>query len=167
MGKHKKAEMGKDISEWDPTEAKNFEELTSMFGTLYYTMLTLAEIVTGGADWDRAVRPLIQEISVGTGVFLIVFISFVMLAILNVITGVVIDTAQGHVRQEELMLMADKICSTFDIHDSHSSRREIQLEEFENKLDTPAMKDYFEFLGIDAAQARLVFDLVDEDDRGI
>merc|ERR1719464_2338109 len=68
------------------------EVLHLFYGSVSKATLTLFAVVFGGVDWFQAAEPLMNISPVFT-CFFIVYISFMVLGVLNVFTGFFIDLA--------------------------------------------------------------------------
>merc|ERR1712039_173338 len=71
----------------------HFNLLDQYFGTLDRSILTIFQSISGGYDWSEPVEPLIQHVSPWMGVVYSLFVAFVLLALMNVITGVFVEQA--------------------------------------------------------------------------
>merc|ERR1740121_2321692 len=69
------------------------EMLQYFFGSLGRTVLSLWQAMSGGADWDNMVGPMIIEVDPFLGVAFAAYIAFAILALMNVVTGVFVQTA--------------------------------------------------------------------------
>eukprot|EP00928_Gymnodinium_smaydae_P076260 TRINITY_DN59251_c0_g1_i1.p1 TRINITY_DN59251_c0_g1~~TRINITY_DN59251_c0_g1_i1.p1 ORF type:complete len:584 (+),score=120.08 TRINITY_DN59251_c0_g1_i1:76-1827(+) len=147
----------------DPTE------LSYYFGNLGRTMLTLFEVIVGGADWDILITLLIRERGVMmSGLFFCFYIAFALFVMLNVVTGVFVDTAMIVAKEEADLQLASNLCRLFFSQDEgeSNSNRDLSWEEFENKLKSPTLLTYFESIGVNVSAADELFRLYDEDGNG-
>lgn len=88
----------------DRTPADVESQLRTHFGRLGSTVFVLFESILGGVDWKDLVDPLFH-ISVALPLFFALYIAFVVLVLLNLVTGVFVETAQrkrDHDTQDEL-----------------------------------------------------------------
>jgi len=104
-------------------------ELRGHFGRLGSTVFVLFESILGGVDWKDLVDPLFH-ISVALPLLFVLYIAFVVLVLLNLVTGVFVETAQrkrDHDTQDELQqklkqalrkagLRLDALISPFEFH---------------------------------------------------
>merc|ERR1712032_1185303 len=67
-------------------------ELESMFGSVGGSILTLFRASTGGDDWGLAYEAIGRTGLLGSAVYLI-FIAFVQFALINIITGIFVESA--------------------------------------------------------------------------
>lgn len=55
--------------------------------------MALFQTITGGLEWRELVTPLMRHISPGLGVVFVLYVTFTSLALMNVVTGVFVETA--------------------------------------------------------------------------
>lgn len=157
----------------NPTEVQ--EMLFHFWGTLPRSMLTLFQCITGGIDWDHAIRPLGDVHPMWTVLFL-AYVSFSIFAMLNVVTGVfcqgAIESAQ-HDRdmmvQQMLLnkeLFVEKLRAQFaTMFESidQSSAGEITLEMFSTHISDSTVQAYFALLDLEPSDAWTLFKLLEGD----
>mmetsp|Transcript_33816 Transcript_33816/g.95063 ORF Transcript_33816/g.95063 Transcript_33816/m.95063 type:complete len:570 (+) Transcript_33816:171-1880(+) len=68
------------------------EDLLSMYGSVQQSMLTLYQATTGGEDWSVSFDTISSTGWVASVVYLM-FVSFMHIALVNIITGIFVDTA--------------------------------------------------------------------------
>jgi hypothetical protein len=76
-------DTGGDHEDWD-----------GLFGTFSESALTLCKVSTGGADWGDVLEPISETGILGVFIYLI-FISFVQFALVNIITGIFVESAMA------------------------------------------------------------------------
>jgi hypothetical protein len=78
----------------DTSEAAETQraELLSMYGSVQQSMLTLYKATTGGDDWSLSYTAISSTGWVASMVYLL-FVAFMQIAIVNIITGIFVDTA--------------------------------------------------------------------------
>eukprot|EP00747_Dinoflagellata_sp_TGD_P081664 gnl/TRDRNA2_/TRDRNA2_161404_c1_seq1.p1 gnl/TRDRNA2_/TRDRNA2_161404_c1~~gnl/TRDRNA2_/TRDRNA2_161404_c1_seq1.p1 ORF type:complete len:409 (+),score=82.07 gnl/TRDRNA2_/TRDRNA2_161404_c1_seq1:488-1714(+) len=148
-----------------PGAFEGFDELAYWWGSFRRSLLSLYEAILGGADWDDIVFPLIKDISPLLGLLFLLYISFTMLAMMNVITGIFVESALESAQRDKdadfSMVARDLFLSADRDGDGSVSWEEFLLimanEEFTNALD---------LLGIDPGDAQLLFKLLDNDNSG-
>merc|ERR1719440_799985 len=67
-------------------------KLVKHYGSVWKSMMSLYQASTGGADWWTLAEPLEDVGRIYHGLFLF-FIGFVILALLNILTGLFVDRA--------------------------------------------------------------------------
>lgn len=158
----------------DPKNPPLPEEAIKYFSSLSQTMLSLFMSISGGVSWEELVFPL-QEISSVWVMVLLFYVSFTYFAVLNVVTGVfcqsAIDSAQNdHANIVHAMLAnkeahIEKISSLFSQLGAEKTGV-ITYAMFEEGMNTPAICEYFETLGLDVWDAWSFFKLLDMDRGG-
>jgi Ca2+-binding EF-hand superfamily protein len=141
------------------------EKLEKYWGNLIASGFTLFESITGGIDWDDSCRPLIDDIGWEVGLLFSFYIMFTVLAMLNVVTGVFIDSVMSNASQaheQEQIAHVQNLFNKLDI--DHSG--EITWPDFERQLQQKEMRDFFKTIDVDIDKARSLFDLLDLDDSG-
>eukprot|EP00971_Amphidinium_carterae_P030684 603923-Amphidinium_carterae.1 len=141
---------------------QNEESLEMFYGTVLQTMLSLFEAVTGGVDWDALVRPLSDEVSELVAVVLIVYIAFTTLAMMNVVTGVFVESVLLSAKVDKDHMLVSNARELFKaVHGEAMS-----LEFFESQVDTKQMQEFFRGIDVDPSEARGIFRLLDIDNDG-
>eukprot|EP00415_Alexandrium_ostenfeldii_P003742 UN3742 len=74
-------------------QVKNKAQVDLYFGSLLQTMYVLFQVVSGGVDWGSVTDVLSDQTSYWATVPFIFFVVFNQVAVLNVISGVFLDTA--------------------------------------------------------------------------
>mmetsp|Transcript_46384 Transcript_46384/g.110472 ORF Transcript_46384/g.110472 Transcript_46384/m.110472 type:complete len:611 (-) Transcript_46384:105-1937(-) len=75
----------------DPDDAKT-EQILQLYGSLSDCMLTLYMASMGGADWGDLGEPL-KKVGMPYYYLFLFYIAFMLLAVLNIVTGIFVDTA--------------------------------------------------------------------------
>merc|ERR1719265_2664983 len=94
------------------------EELR-LFRTLDVSCLVLFMSLTGGLDWRDGLDPLMEHISPYIAVIYCLFISFGVLCMLNVVTGIFVESACNSSAEEKDANMVTRL-QTFLFHRGHS-----------------------------------------------
>jgi hypothetical protein len=140
-------------------------ELASLFGNLPRTSLTLLECIIGGLNWDRPLNLLLDDAGLYAVAFFLFYICFGVFVLLNVIMGVFIDKAIKIAQDETELEIACAITGAF-VGDKGYGGEEITWEIFEEKLEGRELQQCFNILGVDIADARSLFELIDTDKSG-
>eukprot|EP00747_Dinoflagellata_sp_TGD_P186494 gnl/TRDRNA2_/TRDRNA2_43537_c0_seq1.p1 gnl/TRDRNA2_/TRDRNA2_43537_c0~~gnl/TRDRNA2_/TRDRNA2_43537_c0_seq1.p1 ORF type:complete len:637 (-),score=144.65 gnl/TRDRNA2_/TRDRNA2_43537_c0_seq1:87-1997(-) len=144
---------------------QDVSQLIYWWGTLGRTLLSLYEVILGGADWDELVFPLIQHISPVVGIIFCLYIAFTMLAMMNVITGIFVESALENAQNEKDAEFQNTAGLLFDRSDENHNDH-VSWEEFVKTMDDPDFQVYLEKLNIDSRDAKLLFHLLDSDASG-
>lgn len=157
--------------EMSPADAPGTDELKRYFGSLSSSILTLYSSMSGGEDWTVYYYALGRLAWPYQTLFLF-FVTFAVFAVVNVVTGVFVDTAieknqtdKELAIQEELRskkLRMNWIRDVFSELDS-SGDGTVTLKEFESQLNHEAVIAYFNTLKLDVSDARTLFRLLDSD----
>eukprot|EP00927_Polykrikos_kofoidii_P034666 TRINITY_DN29368_c0_g1_i1.p1 TRINITY_DN29368_c0_g1~~TRINITY_DN29368_c0_g1_i1.p1 ORF type:complete len:922 (-),score=144.40 TRINITY_DN29368_c0_g1_i1:62-2827(-) len=141
------------------------EKLHSMFGSMGRSILTLWQAMSGGIDWNDVAGPMLTEVTTLSAVMFAGYIAFALLALMNVVTGVFVQTALNSARLEEDAFMTSQIVSLFNMvgRDAGAS---ITYEEVSQSLEDPATEKEWKSIGVNAGEARYLFRLLDVDGSG-
>lgn len=158
----------KTTEDW---QAKENDSLRYCFGTLDRTLLTLLMAMSGGDDWNvyyEAVEPLGMHYRL----LFLFFVAFSLFAVLNIVTGVFVDSAKqsNHVDREVLvqeemeakkayLKRMQKMFEEIDADDTGN----ISKQEFERKLGDDRVIAYFSAMKLDVSDASKLFELIDYD----
>ncbi|CAE6942521.1 CACNA1H [Symbiodinium sp. KB8] len=149
------------------------QTLIRYYGSLWTTMLHLFMSISGGISWVELINPL-EQISLAWVLLFLFFISFTYFAVLNVVTAVfcqsAIEGAQNDHAAKVQSVLADKqahlekvrtLFSKFGADDGV-----ITFGIFEDKINSPAVKEYFATLGLEVYDAWSFFKMLDVDGGG-
>lgn len=142
------------------TDTPEADELTYWYGNVPLAVLTLFQSLTGGVDWNDIVRPLLDHVSSTAGIVAICWIAFSVLVVMNIVTGIFVDTAMGRaseVREAAKINKARKMFQRIDLDTSGS----IQFEELMQHLDAEEVQAFFRDVDVDVSEAELLFTLLD------
>eukprot|EP00928_Gymnodinium_smaydae_P056338 TRINITY_DN39731_c0_g1_i1.p1 TRINITY_DN39731_c0_g1~~TRINITY_DN39731_c0_g1_i1.p1 ORF type:complete len:544 (-),score=67.08 TRINITY_DN39731_c0_g1_i1:234-1865(-) len=154
---------------WDDSSPEAL--LKFHFGSLLRSGLTLYACVLNGMSWS-AVADALGEVSWITLVLFISYISFICLAVLNVVTGVFCQSAIESAHQDHEMMVQgvsqDKefylhgLQTLFNAIDEDGSGA-VSIREFEHHFNDPAVKHLFAALGLAPSDAWSLFVALDVD----
>jgi len=140
------------------------------YGSVFDTMYTLLASIVGGVDWADVIRPL-EKISMFYRVLFSFYIVFVVIGVLNVLTGIFVERAcelsgldrdlviQTQIKRNETFLIEMK--RIFEEADADGSGS-ICWNEFKRYLENDRVKAYLAFQQLDAFDARSLFDILTE-----
>eukprot|EP00928_Gymnodinium_smaydae_P070628 TRINITY_DN54429_c0_g1_i1.p1 TRINITY_DN54429_c0_g1~~TRINITY_DN54429_c0_g1_i1.p1 ORF type:complete len:657 (+),score=115.70 TRINITY_DN54429_c0_g1_i1:149-2119(+) len=144
------------------------------YGRLTSTILTLFQAIIGGIDWRDAYQPL-EEIGFLYSFLFIVYIIFVQLVVMNVLTGMFLQRAMEqaqsdqehviHLRVQEQQQFVRRLRELFEELDT-SKDGIISLAEFEDHLQDKRMQALLQTVEIDTSDAWTLFKLLDTDGGG-
>lgn len=154
---------------WDGSSAEAL--LSHRFGSLLRSMLTMYASILDGISWlDIAVA--FEHISWFWCLLFICYVSFCAFAVLNVVTGVFCQSAIESAQRDHDMvvqsMMRDKefylegLQKLFKAIDDDSNGA-VTIKEFEAHFNDAAVRNLFEALGLDPADAWSLFSACDTD----
>jgi len=152
----------------DPAISRNEEDLQSLvryYGSLGRSILSLYQAITGGVDWNELTVPIMNEIHVLVGGVIVLYIAFGVLALLNVVTGVFVESALKSAKEDRDDYMLHHVKALFQSADA-SKKGCLDWEDFKGIADNPQMLEFFRAIDVDPAQAQAVFQLLDADESG-
>eukprot|EP00928_Gymnodinium_smaydae_P053191 TRINITY_DN37236_c0_g1_i1.p1 TRINITY_DN37236_c0_g1~~TRINITY_DN37236_c0_g1_i1.p1 ORF type:complete len:801 (+),score=186.47 TRINITY_DN37236_c0_g1_i1:74-2476(+) len=169
------AQAGADaISSGHITDQFTLDELNFYYGSLIQSMVTLFKAIIGGVDWQQVMMPL-SPISWIMDVLFLLYIAFVQLVVMNVVTGFFLQSAleQAQADQEHVIQMrlreketfVYRLRNLFEELDS-SADGTISLKEFTDHLQSEHMRALLQTFDIDNADAWTLFKLLDTDGGG-
>jgi len=148
--------------------------LQTHFSSFLQTMLTLFVVITGGEDWYR-IQQIINTSSAVYGVLFVLYIATMILGILNIITGIFVETTfslaqmdRTIVTQNEMeknVRLMEGLRELFEEFDEDESGS-ISWKEFEKNVCSPEVGAYLRALDLEATQVEGLFKLLDTDAEG-
>jgi hypothetical protein len=139
--------------------------LQSYFGSLDNTILALVQSIMGGVSWRNITTPLKYEIHWVLALLFCVYITFCILAMMNVVTGVFVDSALNSAKNDKDIYMVNSVRSMFRRLDIDLTG-ELTFEQFRASLGTTEMLEYFRQINVDIMEAQGIFELLDIDNSG-
>merc|ERR1712217_413673 len=79
-----------------------------MYGSMAKTMYTLFQAITNGVDWGQAAAPLVA-LNVGLGFLFCFYITFAVLCVLNIVTGVFVENANKMTQKDQEMVLMEQL----------------------------------------------------------
>jgi len=151
------------------------QQVYLLYGSIQRSMLTLFMTISGGLEWRIAALPMAQ-LGWHYGVLWLAYIAFMVLGMLNVLTGIFVDAAfqamandRHNIIQsqlEERSSVINMIRGIFEDSDTDGSGH-VTFEEFEQLLANQEMVAYLQAMGIDGSEAKGLFKLLDDDGSGV
>jgi len=158
----------------DDMEEKVRDDLSSDFGNIWRTIYSLTLAVSGGRSWGEYAHPYV-EISPWYGFFFMLFIVFVIFGVLNILTGVFVESTHSLANvDKELVIQEEMSHSESVVNQIRALFNEIDvdrsgslsLKELKRNLSDPRVKAYFSVLQMDITEAEGLFQLLDKDESG-
>jgi len=161
----------------DPMQMDDYHHtdlLIQYFGTLPRSIFTCFKSVQGGIDWEVAVLAL-SDVGAFQIALFIALIVFVNLAVLNVISGLFLQSAIEQAQQDlDDVITAhlqgqctyvSRFKAVFDDMDVNHDGK-LSLSEFEGALEKKSMNDLLQAMEIEGPDAWTLFKLLDADSGG-
>jgi len=133
--------------------------LNLWFGGVGRSTLTVFEVTFGGVDWDTIVRDALMVHEMLGAVF-VVYIGFVTLCMLNVVTGIVVDSGLEFAQLEAGKRFQDSVRDAMRAGDVNMDGK-ICEEEFRKMLNCPFFADCMKDNDMSSADMMTVFDFLD------
>eukprot|EP00931_Biecheleriopsis_adriatica_P104276 TRINITY_DN78964_c0_g1_i1.p1 TRINITY_DN78964_c0_g1~~TRINITY_DN78964_c0_g1_i1.p1 ORF type:complete len:638 (+),score=135.87 TRINITY_DN78964_c0_g1_i1:66-1979(+) len=149
---------GEDISLKEPN-------LMFYYGGLVRSVISLYQAMTGGVDWNDLSKPLENAISPWLSLVFSLYIAFAVLAMMNVVTGVFVESALLTAREDRDKEVLSQVRQLFLSADADQNGM-ISWEEFATTMDSPNFTKYLSSLDIDESEAQGLFLLLDTDESG-
>lgn len=156
------------------TANSKIEAVHKRFGGVQTSCYTLFQVALGGVSWGE-VTDVALDMSWIYFTVLCLYITFIVIAVLNVFTGVFVEEALQQKQRQIDVLIESKISQRDDfmtkIRDFFSVVDEdgdgtISFEEVREMLQDPSLSAYFDVLGFRTHDAERMFDLLDSDGSG-
>lgn len=140
-------------------------ELNQYFGSLPRSMLTLYSVMSGGIDWDPLCAGLAVQTHPVQALIFTAYITFTILALTNVVTGVFVEGALKSAKLEEEELVLETLTRMFMTCDSENEGQ-IPTEEFNERLKSDEMTKYLKSIDVDPGEANMLCRLLDNNNSG-
>mmetsp|Transcript_64377 Transcript_64377/g.177932 ORF Transcript_64377/g.177932 Transcript_64377/m.177932 type:complete len:194 (-) Transcript_64377:172-753(-) len=127
--------------------------------------MSLFQTVTGGLEWRNMTTPLMKHISPIMGLVFALYVVFTSLALMNIVTGVFVETALQRGREDKEVYMINHLRDLFGVLDENKNGM-ISWCELEEHLDDPKLKAFFRDIDIDLSEAQGLFLLLDRNGSG-
>lgn len=152
------------VSDHRITATQVDEDLIEFFGTLERAILALFETITGGISWHGLASALGQDISPLLEWIFVFYVAFAVLAMLNVVTGIFVQTATVKAKDQDDLFMINNVLELFPKNEIKGGV--MTIVQFEKQLRSPKMLDYFRSIDIDPSAARALYSLLDVNNTG-
>eukprot|EP00927_Polykrikos_kofoidii_P000100 TRINITY_DN10040_c0_g1_i3.p1 TRINITY_DN10040_c0_g1~~TRINITY_DN10040_c0_g1_i3.p1 ORF type:complete len:628 (+),score=94.15 TRINITY_DN10040_c0_g1_i3:166-2049(+) len=137
------------------------ERLSQYWGNLGRSMLSLFESCFGGVDWDDVATPL-SDIHQGVMLLFIAFVTFITIAMVNVITGIFVESAVSKAEAAKVASLSKLLHKSFEASTNYLTR-----SDFDDIVeDDDLSKQLFEF-GINIGEAETLFDFLAGDGKEV
>eukprot|EP00427_Karlodinium_veneficum_P032997 CAMPEP_0169194570 /NCGR_PEP_ID=MMETSP1016-20121227/6763_1 /TAXON_ID=342587 /ORGANISM="Karlodinium micrum, Strain CCMP2283" /LENGTH=302 /DNA_ID=CAMNT_0009271075 /DNA_START=718 /DNA_END=1623 /DNA_ORIENTATION=+ len=113
--------------------------LIRYFGSLEKSIMVLIQAILGGVSWREVTMPLQEEIHWSVSLAFCMYIIFSVLAAMNVVTGVFVDSAVNSAKNDKEIYLINSVRSMFRRLDLDLAG-EITWEQFEQTLDEAELR---------------------------
>jgi hypothetical protein len=153
---------------------ESFLRLWERFGSVFDAVLTFFQVISGGVDWELIWGSL-GTLGWGFRGLLLLFIGFSLIALMNVVTAVMLESTQlrckadrGLVVQCEIMEKMDYLTTMRKIFEELDEEKtgEISQDQLRRRMQEPEIGAYFSQLGVDSEQVGKLFHLLDTNKSG-
>ncbi|CAE7022037.1 Scn11a [Symbiodinium natans] len=154
-----------NLRRFENPDAAGNDLLKKWWGDIFTSMLSVFQALSGGVDWNDVLQPIRAYVSSALAVFLVVYLAFCYLALLNVITGTFVETVgrqANDLKVRTQILQARRLFQQIDV--DHSGF--ISLAEIQNQTATDAVIDFFESVDVDPSEAQYLLEVLDMDGSG-
>eukprot|EP00931_Biecheleriopsis_adriatica_P104093 TRINITY_DN78832_c0_g1_i1.p1 TRINITY_DN78832_c0_g1~~TRINITY_DN78832_c0_g1_i1.p1 ORF type:complete len:631 (+),score=132.21 TRINITY_DN78832_c0_g1_i1:58-1893(+) len=141
------------------------DAMVQYFGSVVLSVQSLYQAITGGVNWADLSDPLVKNLGAGVGFVMCMFIAFAVLCLLNVVTGVFVESALKSAKDDHDKYMLRHVRELFYEADLDESGQ-IGWTEFQKQLDNKHMLEFFHNIDVDISEAESVFRLMDYDGSG-
>mmetsp|Transcript_31340 Transcript_31340/g.73077 ORF Transcript_31340/g.73077 Transcript_31340/m.73077 type:complete len:756 (+) Transcript_31340:117-2384(+) len=147
-------------------EPEQVEILEELYGSVPAAMMTLFQTVSDGIHWHEVMTPLTATISPWLSIGFVVYISIAAFVFVNIIAGVVFESATTTARQDKKAAILEDIKKAFQTLDK-DGKGIIYADDFAREVGNNAQMDiHFRALGVAPDQAHELFNLLDNDESG-
>jgi hypothetical protein len=148
----------------DTMGAEKEENIKKYWRNVFVSTYSLFQAITGGDDWRNLTD--VFEFDGGNyeiqALLFFCYVSFAVLVMLNLVTGVFVEGAQRIVKQDKDAELMRVVCKAFGQVDEDDSMS-VTYEEFMSHLDDGSLDTYFIALDLSKQHAGSLFTLLDMD----
>lgn len=162
------------LREFMENPTPNYDSIAEYFGNLPKTVYILLQAMLGGVSWGEVTNALKDMPWIFFALFFF-YLSFTILAVLNIITGVFVDNAVETAKtQREFLVQKEmelreaytKEMRQFFMEMDSDGSGSITMAELMEYFDDKRVQSYFQALGLDPEDTERLFELIDEDGSG-
>jgi len=145
------------------TEGKDNAELAFWWASLRRGMQTICASLFGGIDWDAVVNQLNSIHEFWGGLF-VSYVAFAMLCVMNVITGIFVQSALQSAERAKTRAFECALTSSFNNQSDDSDPHQVTTRaDFEASISDEFLRRHMRDLGIETAEARALFMYLESD----
>lgn len=148
--------------------------LMEYYGSTVSSMLSLFKGISGGADWEILMEPLLKVDHFFYTIFFVFYIFFTIFGVTNVLTAIFCDAATRVSQIDRDLVIQDQIAQSDSyanelknlFNETCSAEHVMNKQDLEAHLDCPEVQHYLKFMELDVQEARGLFQLLDVDESG-
>jgi hypothetical protein len=148
----------------DPSE--DHKDVASYFGDICSSMLTLYASIADGTEWLEPAHPLMKKTSPASIVVYVLYVTFVVFALMNLFTGIFVDKALENGRTEKRRLLLEELQAIFIESDQVQASGKVAWENIQEHLTDEHFLSVLEAIDVDEADAEELFHLLDTSNEG-
>jgi len=137
------------------------EVIAKWWGNLPRAGLSLFKSIMAGTNWENPLDPLFK-IHITLAMLFLAYVTFSLLAMMNVITGIFVQSALKYAEQMKEKSFVIRFGEFFHCMDPDSDGI-ITREEYLQQIQDPDLQGFMFDMGIDPGEARILFDFIDSD----
>lgn len=151
-------------------EGASLESITlldTLFPNLYEVILLVYQSISGGVDWSQVTGQLQEAgLSASIVVLYVMYVAFVMFAIMNSVTGVFVEIATKRAKQDQDEFLCTLACRVLEQAGIEQGGA-IDWEDFQYCVGCRDMEMYLEAIDVKYEDAAMLFHLLDSDRSGL
>merc|ERR1719229_255514 len=105
------------------------------------------QAISGGLDWAVILDPLMLHISPWSAVVFTIYVAFAMLAMLNVVTGVFVESVLKSARADKDNFLINNARELFLMQEG-GLHCLMNWNQFQDNLDAPQMQEFFKAINV-------------------
>lgn len=138
------------------------DDLAFWWGDLRRSILSLFESVLSGVEWGEPLSPLF-DISALVGLLFVAYVVFALLAMMNVVTGIFVQSALEHANAKKSSSLSDHVGTLFDKLELEGGK--ISFPEYIAVMDDPLVREHLMQSGIEPSDAKGLFRFISRGDH--
>lgn len=150
----------------DERELEVAKSLAFYYGSLPRAALSLFQGLTGGFDWNDLMSPLLDTgIAPGHGIMVIVYLSFGLIVLMNIVTGTLVQSVserQVQLSERRKIIQARTLFKELDADGSGT----ISANEITDHADIDAVQEFLWSADVDIHEAQCLIEVIDLDGSG-
>jgi len=146
-------------------DSQNMQMMARYFGTLERSCLSLFQSISGGVSWEIILSPLVEDVSWLVAPLFTLYIAFSLLAMMNVVTGVFVESALQSSAEDKEEFFASQLLELIMQHGENDDGY-LWAHVLEGMVANPETAQRLAALDIKKAEALNLFKLIDIEKTG-